>query len=324
MRFPVFILSLLWLVPGALGAGRRAAYEKILFFYAYRIDQLLPEDQRTVGVKCAKWPTREELPCEDPGNNKPKYLHCKPKQPARTVCTLGEFIGHIDSNKGKNYKNQLFVDGVKWDEEKLDFDMKKTAENIIKYDAADGRNPPYRLFKDGALPAYYGDDIIKDGVVLGKKRGYDGSLNSIFDRMAYVKSTLPQATFDSPDVKFLFDRVEESRTSVLAARTADHDYWIKKDFVAHIPGIDVKTAPMGYQEWVDGQDRDIEKILTPETITANQAAIPNVEDQMKQVRADRLTDTFAGAAQGKQARDHQVVMECYEQGGTKIENAVCI
>ncbi|KAK1977638.1 hypothetical protein LZ30DRAFT_752702 [Colletotrichum cereale] len=275
MRFPVFILKLLWL--------------------------LLPEDQRTVGVKCAKWPTREELPCEDPGNNKPKYLHCKPKQPARTVCTLGEFIGHIDSNKGKNYKNQLFVDGVKWDEEKLDFDMKKTAENIIKYDAADGRNPPYRLFKDGALPAYHGADIIKNGVVLGKKRGYDGSLNSIFDRMAYVKTT-----FDRPDVKFLFDRVEESRTSVLAARTADHDYWIKKDFVAHIPGIDVKTAPMGYQEWVDGQDRDIEKILTPETITANQAAIPNVEDQMKQ------------------ARDHQVVMECYEQGGTKIENAVCI
>ncbi|KAI8178827.1 hypothetical protein K4K51_004225 [Colletotrichum sp. SAR 10_75] len=324
MRFPVFILSLLWLVPGALGAGRRAAYEKILFFYAYRIDQLLPEDQRTVGVKCAKWPTREELPCEGPGNNKPKYLHCKPKQPARTVCTLGEFIGHIDSKKGKNYKNQLFVDGVKWDEEKLDFDMKKTAENIIKYDAADGRNPPYRLFKDGALPAHHGADIIKNGVVLGKKRGYDGSLNSIFDRMAHVKSTLPQATFDSPDVKFLFDRVEESRTSVLAARTADHDYWIKKDLVAYILGIDVKTALMGYQEWVDGQDRDIEKILTPETITANQAAIRNVEDQMKQVQADRLTDAFAGPLQGQQARDHQVVMECYEQRGTKIENAVCI
>ncbi|KAL0930301.1 uncharacterized protein CTRU02_214376 [Colletotrichum truncatum] len=177
MRFPVFILSLLWLVPGALGAGRRAVYEKILFFYAYRIDQLLPEDQRIVGAK--------------------------------TVYTLGEFIRHIDSNK---------------DEEKLDFDIKKTAENIIKYDATDGRNLPYRLFKDGALPAYHGADIIKNGVVLGKKRGYDGSLNSIFDRMAYVKSTLPQATFDRPDVKFLFDRVEESRTSVLAARTADHDY----------------------------------------------------------------------------------------------------
>jgi hypothetical protein len=325
MRFPVFILSLIWLVPGVLGNGRRAAYEKILFFYAYRIDQILPESQRTVGVKCAKPPSLPDLPCLTPASG-PKYIPCTPKPPAagRTVCTLGEFIGHIDSNKGKNYKNQLFVDGVKWDVDKLDFDMKKTAENIIFYKADDGRNPPYRIFKDGVLPAYLGGEVKdKNGVVLGQRTSYDGSLKSIFDQMAHVKSTITQETYDKPEVKSLFDRLESSRSSVLAARTADHDYWIKKDLVAGIPGIDVKMEPMGYQEYVDGQTRDIEKILTTETINANLAAIPDVKERMEKVRADRLTDAVAGPAQAKQARDHQVVMECYEGGGTKLENASC-
>lgn len=74
----------------------RKGYEKIWLHYAYRVDQLKDEANRTIGVKC-RIAEQETKKCLDPTDGASKYIHCQ-SGILNTPCTFRQFLSHISGN----------------------------------------------------------------------------------------------------------------------------------------------------------------------------------------------------------------------------------
>lgn len=86
--------------PAFVKSAYRHAYEKWMYYLMYIEDQNLPEDQRTIGVKCAKVDGAGN--CINLGADKESYIHCKGTVANPTwragACTFMEFVEHITGN----------------------------------------------------------------------------------------------------------------------------------------------------------------------------------------------------------------------------------
>ncbi|KAH7303638.1 hypothetical protein B0I35DRAFT_364577 [Stachybotrys elegans] len=314
MRFHFFFL-LAWMATGVLGSGLRSAYEKIMLFYAYRLELLLPEDQRTIGYRCATQlqPTDDVyMPCPEPPNGQPKYLPCHMVNGPAKECNLVQFLVHIDG-KGQGALKKRVFDG---NQDRLNFDIDAAARKIEQFTWDRPLALPRHVFKGGCLPQH-----MVDG-----KTPYEGMVKSVFERVAYAKSHIPPTETSKAEVKDLFDRVETSRAAVHRARTADHDYFVKRSLEQAIPGIDVKVHNEGYQVHYKEKSREVFLISYDETKLANVASIPDIEDKISQALANRLVhkqgETTAEAAEVEAAKVHQITMEAWAQGKSTMDNAI--
>ncbi|KAH7309535.1 hypothetical protein B0I35DRAFT_482297 [Stachybotrys elegans] len=316
MRVHVWCI-LAYLTAGVLGKGYRVSYEKIMMFYAYRIDQLLPEDQWTIGVVCSQKTDKMYRVCSDPPKPEtPKYERPRVKdkgyeagvpyeRPERSW-NFNEFAGALDNKKYLSPGSWLLPGGAA-DQHKLDFDMDQVAAKFKSIGRDQNWYPPWRLFKDGGLPKF----LDSDGYT-----SYDGAVKSVVERVAYAKSNIPSEVFEKN--KLIFEKFEQARSKVFLARTANNDYWVKKSYEERIKGIDVKTNSVGYVDFVDGGLKPAFTIDIEATIAAN----PGIEDlrtKMENVRIQRMihndSDTPAQKAEAKAAREHKTVLDIYESAG---------
>lgn len=178
MRFYVLLFIAAHLLGFAATETRHAKANILLYFY-YRLEIAAgkTEDQRRIGVKCAR---AQEFPQEGrtkagrgkppnwkcvprPGKTEVEYLHCKSiVNEGGTPCTLLEFLSHISGNQRDG--RSLFYDGGNthtWQkyvirggygqQSSMDFDVDHTADRMKTLGIAAETEDvaPYAMFKNG-------------------------------------------------------------------------------------------------------------------------------------------------------------------------------
>jgi hypothetical protein len=309
MRLAAPVL-LVWLVAGVCGDGLRASFEKLMLFNSYQIDQLLPREEQTIGIKCAEKPLRQGGPCPEPADpNSPKYIYCEVPVTAfdnkdvggsdkRPCKYLWEFLGFID---GKDYKGQDLIRGTASGvQNKLDFDIDDTAKHLNER-GFDKAHLMWRVYKDTASAAH----------IVGGQRSYNGMLSSVFDSVASVKGKLSNSDYEGN--KHLFERFDASSLRVAETRMADYHMTMMAEIQKREPDIKLASDPLGFSEKVhiNNQVRELRIFNEADTIEKNQDTMPDVEK--------RLNAQIEAFKNNKQNKSHLALIHAIVSGANYVE-----
>ncbi|RYP72590.1 hypothetical protein DL771_004085 [Monosporascus sp. 5C6A] len=129
MKLPIFFF-VAYLAAGVAGKALRVAYEKIFFFYAYQIDQLNPESERSLDFMCA-----EPIDVQKGG--------CKDVTPKYVPCTA------VDKDRGPTAgKLSPMLEGMSVQSNPTP-DVEGTAKHLGSQGMDQNRYAPWRVIKDG-------------------------------------------------------------------------------------------------------------------------------------------------------------------------------
>ena len=290
------------LALGVAGKGWRVGYEKIFLWYAYQIDQLNPEDQRTIGMKCAEWDKSKEV-CKDVV---PKHVGCivvettgfdrdtkTPIKTSRPCRTVPEFLSHLDDKK---YSPGRFRVSGGPSNPTPDIEEAVTQMHAQGWDGKQYR--PWRAIKDGGTA--FNEMIERVGGVIAR-----------------TKSSMTAADFDTH--KLLFDRATHALGDIAYYRRVDHMRYVVPALKEKIPGITVEAPVVAgkkaYNEKTRKDDLDFLDFNREETIRKSVGTIPDIEA--------RLEAFFKNYYLDEVANDHLVVMESFETAKNRISGTSC-
>lgn len=296
--------------PPIIKPGIRHCLERLLVYYAYRVElQLKPED-RKIGVRCTiAHPTTFE--CLDPKDGREKYVACEGtygKEPEPKSCTFREFLTHTSvkgiQNKGdpidifaleeRRYddvtvapKDDAGKPKGSFSQADEDFDPRETAKHMANKKWGIGELYPFTMIKDGG-------------------KDWSAAINGVMAQAALGKSQLKQKRIDK---WIVIKNLQVVADLVVHSRKADN----QKELLAELRkdksiSVKVKDEP-GFGEVFD---RDA-------TLDATYGADKANPDRVKgKANIDGIVKTDGAKPK---VSSHQKTIEAWEVGKNIFETA---
>ncbi|KAI1110527.1 hypothetical protein F5Y14DRAFT_360547 [Nemania sp. NC0429] len=291
----------LCLASRALAGGYSGALERVWLFYAYQIDELNDEADRTLGWKCTSWDPAAGQ-CRKDGNGKEKWVQCKGILQPGSRCTFSQLLNFLG---GVSPKDQLMAnsEGTTLPQDAKDPDPEETAKKVYAHFAAatKGKVPdwqPYRILRNG-------------------NSDYASSINKVADQVA-------KAAADGRNTgaaRTLFERFAETTTQIKTARVGDHGPFL-------IDATEKKLNPQGItvvQETVGSGQNPVDPSKSWKTVDWEKTMSGAVaskkfsEAEILKITTTTREEFYNG---DPTAQDHRVVITSFDIAETRAKGCV--
>ncbi|KAH7116607.1 hypothetical protein B0J13DRAFT_681229 [Dactylonectria estremocensis] len=289
------LISILFLpIVTVLAGGYAGAMERVWLYYAYQIDQLNDEADRTLGYKCKSWdPTKKE--CRPNKKGVVQWHACKGALPNRK-CNFSDLLNTLGGVAGKD-ELAADKDGNLLSTQETNPDPKETAKNVWKH---------YEKTTTGNVPDYLPYRYIKDG-----NRDYVKCVTRVGDVVAKAVTDGKKTS----DNAWLFDRFNECTEQIRFARVGDHGPFLIAEAQDKLPkDITVKKETVGPGQNPLDPTRKWETVDWEKTMSD---AVSSKYDMEKlQTITQDVKDRFY---LDTTAQEHRAVIQAYASVDAKIK-----
>ncbi|KAF7553009.1 hypothetical protein G7Z17_g3939 [Cylindrodendrum hubeiense] len=294
MQLGLLISILLLPIVTVFAGGYAGAMERVWLYYAYQIDQLNDEADRTLGFKCKSWDP-VGLKCRANKKGVVQWQECKGVLPKRK-CNFSDLLNTLG---GVSPKDNLAADknGNLLSNQETNPDPEETAKNVWNH---------YQKSKTPNVPDYKSYKYINDG-----GDDYVKGITQIGDVVAKVVTDGKKTS----DNEWLFDRFNQCTEQIRLARVGDHGPYLIAEAKDKLPSdITVKTEPVG-----PGQN-PLDPTRKWETVDWETTMSDAVSSKYEMAKLEKIMQDVKDKFYREDSpRKHKIVIQAYASVDAKVK-----